>query len=78
MSYFDIPTRVRLAAGLPPLLLVHDRDDKEVDTPDTEDLAAAWPGSTVVRTTGLGHRRILRDPAVVARVLDFLTRTQVR
>jgi hypothetical protein len=35
-------------------------------------IAAAWPGAELVTTEGLGHRRILRDPAVVARVTDFL------
>ena len=30
------------------------------------------PGAQFVRTTGLGHRRILRDPEVIARVAAFI------
>jgi len=30
------------------------------------------PGAQFVRTTGLGHRRILRDPEVIARVTAFI------
>src|SRR5690606_132136 len=33
--------------------------------------STAGPGATLVRTEGLGHRRVLRDPPVVARVAKF-------
>ena len=67
---FDLP---RLAAGLPAAgLVVHDRDDREVPWVDGARVAAAWPAAELVTTHGLGHRRILRDPAVVARVTAFL------
>lgn len=56
-----------------PLLVLHDRDDAEVPCAHGETLAAAWPGARVHRTTGLGHRRILRDPEVVRRAVAFLT-----
>ena len=36
-------------------------------------IAEAWPGARLHTTTGLGHRRILRDAATVAMVSDFLT-----
>ena len=68
---FDLP---RLAADLPIAgLVVHDRDDAEVAWTDGAAIAAAWPDAKLVTTHGLGHRRILRDAAVVARVTDFLT-----
>jgi pimeloyl-ACP methyl ester carboxylesterase len=56
----------------PPLLLVHDRQDAETSWADSAAIAQAWPGSRLVTTTGLGHRRILRDPAVVAEVVGFV------
>jgi pimeloyl-ACP methyl ester carboxylesterase len=56
----------------PPLLLVHDRQDAETGWSDSEAIARAWPGARLVTTTGLGHRRILRDPAVVAEVTGFV------
>jgi pimeloyl-ACP methyl ester carboxylesterase len=66
---FDIPARLRAASGLPPLLLIHDRDDKEAAYADAPRIAAGWPGTELVTTEGLGHRRILRDPAVIERAV---------
>ena len=53
-------------------LVVHDREDTEVRWAEGASIAAAWPGAELLTTRGLGHRRILRDPAVVARVIAFL------
>ena len=52
--------------------MIHDQDDREVPLPHGERLAAAWPGARLVTTTGLGHRRILRDPAVLDAVVAEL------
>lgn len=57
-----------------PALLIHDDDDHDVPWRESETLARAWPGAEFVRTRGLGHRRILRDPEVVARVIRFISR----
>jgi pimeloyl-ACP methyl ester carboxylesterase len=59
-------------AAPPPLLVVHDRDDHEVSWNDGVSVAAAWPGARLLETEGLGHRRVLRDPSVVASVSAFL------
>jgi pimeloyl-ACP methyl ester carboxylesterase len=56
-----------------PLLVVHDRDDRDVALADGEAIAAAWPGARLVTTTGLGHRRIVHDPAVIELAVAFLT-----
>jgi hypothetical protein len=56
-----------------PLLVVHDRDDREVPWHDGAAIAAAWPGAALFTTEGIGHRKVLRDSRVVARVVDFLT-----
>lgn len=55
-----------------PLLVIHDRDDAEVPLADGAALAASWPGARLIATTGLGHRRLLRDPEVVTAAADFL------
>ena len=34
-------------------------------------VAAHWAGARMVELDGLGHRRILKDPSVVATVLAF-------
>lgn len=56
----------------PPLLIVHDKDDRETAWQDGADIAAAWPDTTLQTTTGLGHNRILRDPGVVDSAVRFL------
>ena len=55
-----------------PLLIVADQDDQETPIQGAEALAEAWPMGRLLRTQGLGHRRILRDPEVVRSVVDFL------
>ena len=70
MEDLDV-ARVAAAARVP-LLVVHDRDDREVAWCDGATIAAAWPGARLVTSTGLGHRRILRDGAVQREVSAFV------
>jgi pimeloyl-ACP methyl ester carboxylesterase len=56
-----------------PLLIFHDRDDRDVPVGDGQAIARAWPGARLVTTAGLGHRRIVHDPSVVAQAVAFLT-----
>ncbi len=56
-----------------PLLLIHDRGDKEVPWEAGRELADAWPNSRLVSTEDLGHRRILYTPDVVDEAVRFLT-----
>ncbi len=74
MSDFDILSRARETevTPLPPLLVVHDRNDREVHYGDGQELALAWPSAELVTTVGLGHRRILTDPGVVRRAVDHV------
>lgn len=53
-------------------LVVHDEGDDEVSVSDARRIAAAWPRAELVETTGLGHRRILRDTRVRRRVVDWI------
>jgi pimeloyl-ACP methyl ester carboxylesterase len=55
-----------------PALIVHDNDDSQIDSADSEALAAAWPGARSIITSGLGHDRIARDPRIVDEVTSFL------
>ena len=61
-----------------PLLVVHDRADAEVPWQHGMILARAWRGAEMLMTDGLGHRRILRDPNVVAAATTFLSARTVR
>jgi pimeloyl-ACP methyl ester carboxylesterase len=55
-----------------PALVIHDRDDRDIPWQEGEAVASAWPQARFLRTEGLGHRRILRDPEVIDRVVRFL------
>jgi pimeloyl-ACP methyl ester carboxylesterase len=72
MHHFDAPALGR-AVAMPKTLVVHDRDDTFTPVGDGTAIAAAWPSARLHLTTGLGHRRLLRDPGVVAEVVDFVT-----
>jgi pimeloyl-ACP methyl ester carboxylesterase len=52
-------------------LIVHDRKDREVPFLSAQALNRAWVGSTLMATEGLGHRKLLADPAVVERTVKF-------
>jgi pimeloyl-ACP methyl ester carboxylesterase len=69
-SDIDIPALARSQRS--PLMVFHDKEDADVPWSDGAAIAAAWPGAALVTTTGLGHNRILRDPAVVERAVAFV------
>jgi pimeloyl-ACP methyl ester carboxylesterase len=71
LSAFDVPAMAG-QVPTPPLLLVHDRLDAETGWSDSAAIAASWPQARLVTTSGLGHRRILRAPAVVREVVEFV------
>lgn len=54
-----------------PVLLIHDTCDKEIPFSEALRLQQAMPGATLYQTQGLGHRRVLRDPAVIDAVTAF-------
>jgi hypothetical protein len=71
---FDEVEGPALARGLRlPALLVHDEADREAAFANSRAIAEALPASSVLRTQGLGHRRTLRDPSVVGRVVEFVS-----
>ena len=72
MDDFDVPAIGR-ATAVPPTLVIHDQDDASTPASDGASIAAAWTGSRLHRTSGLGHRRLLTSPEVVALVTDFVT-----
>jgi pimeloyl-ACP methyl ester carboxylesterase len=54
-------------------LFIHDHDDKETRFDGGLALARTWPDARLHATKGLGHRRILRDRAVIQASVDFIT-----
>lgn len=55
-----------------PLLAVYDLDDKMVNHEDAEALRQLWPDTTIVKTEGYGHNKILQAPETIKAVLEFL------
>jgi pimeloyl-ACP methyl ester carboxylesterase len=67
---FDVPAAAKKLAA--PLLIIHDVLDAEVPMAHGEAIVASWPGAVLVRTEGLGHKRIVHAEPVVARAMQFL------
>jgi pimeloyl-ACP methyl ester carboxylesterase len=54
-----------------PTFVVHDRDDRQTPYGDAEAFAQEI-GAEFFGTEGLGHRKVLRDPEVIKRVVEFV------
>ncbi|HTD04676.1 alpha/beta hydrolase [Undibacterium sp.] len=55
-----------------PALIWHDSEDAEVPYSEAIALQQAWPQATLETVQGLGHRRILKDPQLIERTVNFL------
>ena len=64
--------RLPLPEGLR-VLVVHDHDDHDVPVAEAEAIKRNWPSAQVHLTAGLGHRRVLSDREVIARIVAFLS-----
>ncbi|PWE16489.1 hypothetical protein DDZ18_11990 [Marinicauda salina] len=53
-------------------LIVHGTNDRIAPPVAAERIAAAWPGAELALFDDLGHRGVLRDQAVLERVVGFL------
>ncbi|MDX6259853.1 MAG: hypothetical protein QOH84_1541 [Kribbellaceae bacterium] len=76
MESYAVPLIVDALAEereLPALLVIHDRSDRETSADGSIALVNVWPDAKLQLTDGLGHNRVLRDPAVVGAATSFLT-----
>jgi pimeloyl-ACP methyl ester carboxylesterase len=67
---FDLPGSVETIEA--PALFIHDEDDRETRLAGSIALARTWSDARLHVTSGLGHRRILRDRAVIQCAIDFI------
>lgn len=70
MPQFEPPAvgpRIRV-----PTLVVHDRQDRVNPFGDGQAFAHAVQGARLLATEGLGHRKLLKDPGVLAQVAAFV------
>jgi pimeloyl-ACP methyl ester carboxylesterase len=74
----DVWPQVNRGAGLQwpygPLLVVHDRNDPQTPFALSAALAERQPHVDLLEVNGLGHNRVLRDPATVREIADFAAR----
>ncbi|HEV2502097.1 MAG TPA: alpha/beta hydrolase [Mesorhizobium sp.] len=66
-----IDMRREATAVRQPALFVHSTDDRIVSSTAAEEVASIWRGAQWVAVNGLGHRRLLEDADVVARIVAF-------
>jgi pimeloyl-ACP methyl ester carboxylesterase len=72
MSWKKLHLASRPGPARAPMLIFHDRRDAKVPQRHGLAIARTWPETDFVATSGLGHHKILRDPEVVARSVEFL------
>jgi pimeloyl-ACP methyl ester carboxylesterase len=72
ISVDDLEHSLRSPNSISKLLVVHDREDKEVPFESALEIQQNWPGSELLETTGSGHRQILKSPLVIGQVTRFL------
>jgi pimeloyl-ACP methyl ester carboxylesterase len=75
--FFDgddrIWTRFSVAPGTAELLVIHNDEDDVVDPAQAQVLLRRYGDHAhFLPTTGLGHRRILSDPAVITEAVAFV------
>ena len=55
-----------------PTLLIHDTEDYDVSVNCSDTIAKHHPNAKVIKTKGLGHRRILRDKKVMQQIKSYI------
>lgn len=53
-------------------LIVHDTDDKDILFDNANEFIKVWKGAKLLETSGLGHRRILKDQNVIKTIISFI------
>lgn len=56
-----------------PVLMIHDQTDRQVPVAEAARSAHMLPDAELIVTRGLGHNRLLADPAVVTAIVDFVS-----
>jgi len=69
----DMNCATLLAGGHSRILIIHDLHDKEVAYADAGKIISRLKHSSLLTTHHLGHRRILKEPAVIERVVKEMT-----
>ena len=71
VGWEDLSVVNMLASLQIPILLIHDCDDREIPFEHGVKISRALPQAQFLATTGLGHRRVLKDQNVIDLVAQF-------
>lgn len=63
---------IRHLPGPIDLLMIHDEGDEDVFILHAEELLKVYPSAKLIKTSGLGHTRILKDERVISKTIEFL------
>lgn len=55
-----------------PVLVIHDNDDDDIPVSEAHHLAENLSNKEILITNNLGHRKILGDSSVIAKIVEFL------
>lgn len=58
-----------------PTLILHDEGDYDVRVDCADNIAKQHPNATLIKTKGLGHRKILRDEAILQHIKSFIQKS---
>ena len=72
VTVHELTAHLRVPSLAVPALIVHDLDDPEVPWEEGESYARHWPGAHLLSTEGLGHNRVVNEPATIEAGLRFL------
>lgn len=72
VSVRELTAHLRVPSLAVPALVIHDLADPEVPWEEGESYARHWPGARLLSSEGLGHSRIVNDPATLDAGLRFL------
>jgi pimeloyl-ACP methyl ester carboxylesterase len=76
-NIFEEASMVNIVSELElPALVIHDEDDADIPWQDGQAVAQAWKNAGFIKTSGLGHRRILRDASTIETAVDFVKSKQ--
>ena len=53
-------------------MIIHDKNDREVELHNSINIEKNLKNGKFIITSGLGHRRILRDDIVIDYIVNFL------
>lgn len=69
---FSVMNSIEQVKGKMDMLMIHDRDDREVPIHHAQDLQSKAPWVQLHITEGLGHMRILKDKSVIEECCAFV------